>query len=93
MSKARRSMQSLIGLASMLALTWLAYAEPTWRESFEGSKTLWRPGTADAPYRVLNHELTQSSARSGRQSELIRFEAEPGAHVHFYLPLGRVELL
>lgn len=93
-AKQRRLRRAATAVGLLLATALLAWAAPpAWQQSFETPEPTWRAGWSDTPHRVQTHTVSTSSAHSGQQSEYLRLTAEQGAHIHFWYPLGRVELL
>jgi hypothetical protein len=71
----------------------LGLADPGVQQSFESRSPLWQAGSADAPFQELQHEITTRQAHSGQKSEYIRLQAEQGAYVYYYYPVGRASLI
>jgi hypothetical protein len=82
-------------LVAGLTLSLLAVVAPgqqVLQYGFETRDPVWVPGAADAPYKELDHKLTDESAHTGQRSELIRFQAQPGTFVHYAYDPGRAPI-
>jgi hypothetical protein len=62
-------------------------------ESHDPKATLWLPGSFDAKYREISHELTEETAHSGQKSEVIQLQAEKGTFIYYTYPIGKAPLI
>src|SRR5262249_12632597 len=60
-----------------------AAAQQMIQEGFEAKGPYWKPGSADAVYKLLIHELTDKYKHGGQRSEHIRVKVEKGKYLYF----------
>jgi hypothetical protein len=56
---------------------------------FEGRDPVWVQGRADAPFKELEHRITDEHFQSGKHSEFIRLQAEQGSFIHYTFDVGK----
>ncbi len=81
-------------LLGLLPIPFLARAqEPQFLQlGFEGREPVWKAGPASVPPRVTTHKVTEETAHSGRRSEYLQFQAQPGSYIHYLLTVGRARV-
>jgi len=63
------------------------------RDDFESATVSWRPGDADAQYRLESHQRITADPHSGRASELVQISAGVGTFVYFTHDLGTARIV
>ncbi len=82
----------LLATAFCLLCQSLATAQQIHRNPFETRDVYWVKGTADAPFRQLAHEITETRAHTGQSSEHLQITAEQGNYVYYYYPTDRAPI-
>jgi hypothetical protein len=62
------------------------------RNGFEGRQPYWVRGSADAPFRVTVHEITDLTAHAGQSSEHIELAAERGTSIYYVYPTPKAPI-
>lgn len=65
------------------------HAQEILQNGFEARGPYWKPGSSDAVFRVLLHQLTEETAHSGQKCEHLRLQIERGTFLHYVLDLPR----
>ena len=71
----------LLGLALFLVPS--AQGQHIFQQGFEARGPYWKPGSSDAKFTVVKHELTEETAKRGLRSEHIRLQVEKGSYIHY----------
>src|SRR5260370_42014279 len=81
-------------MTAVLALALLDWArsQQIHRNGFEVREPVWIKGTADASFRELVHEITDTTARTGQYSEHLQISSEPGSYIYYYYPTNRAPI-
>lgn len=79
-------------LGAALAFLGLVHAQQVHRNGFEAPEPGWSKGTADAPFKEIAHDLTDTTAHAGQHSEHIQLTAEQGNFIHYVYPTGRAPI-
>jgi hypothetical protein len=85
---------ALLGLlvAAVVSTASVVFAQQVHRNGFEAPGISWQKGAADAPYREAAHDVTDSTAHSGQNSEHIKLSADPGSYIYYIYATGRAPL-
>ena len=59
------------------------------QNGFEGRATHWKAGSTDAVLKVVEHHLTDETARGGQRCEHIRLQVERGSFIHYTLDVPK----
>lgn len=91
----RRATVLLVTALASIALASLGSArgQQVHRNGFETRELGWKQAAADAPFRVLVHEITEETAHSGQRSEHIRLQTESGSKIEYHYPVGKAPLV
>src|SRR6266852_1067176 len=92
MRHARAAAAVLMTAALALALLDWARSQQIHRNGFEVREPVWVKGTADASFRELVHEITDTTARTGQYSEHLQISSEPGSYIYYYYPTNRAPI-
>lgn len=86
-----RAVAVMLAVAAGMTLALLDHvrAQQIHKNSFEGRQTSWLKDAADAPFREIDHAMTDQFAHTGQRSEHIRLAAEQGAYIDYIYPTGR----
>lgn len=84
--------------AALWAMIWLAlspsvFAQPTFRDQFEGPLPSWKIVGGDVRYQALDHQRVQSPVHSGAWSETFRIAGTGGSHVYAAYNMGRANVI
>jgi len=89
MRHARIACILLVVPVSVAIFASLTNAQQIHRNGFEGRDLGWIKGAADAPFRQIVHDLTDTFAHTGQYSEHVQITAEQGTYLYYYYPIGR----
>jgi hypothetical protein len=70
----------------------LASGQQIHRNGFEAREPVWVKGTADAAFRELVHDITDSSAHTGQYSEHLQISAQQGSYIYYCYPTNRAPI-
>jgi hypothetical protein len=70
----------------------LARSQQIHRNGFEVRESLWMKGTADAAFRELAHDISDSSAHTGQSSEHLQISTQQGSYIYYYYPTNRAPI-
>ncbi len=76
----------------ILLVVWLAQGQQILQQGFESRGPFWKPGSADARYQVVEHHLTEETAKGGQRSEHLRLKVERGSYIHYVYDLPRAPI-
>lgn len=79
-------------IVAVLWATAFASAQQIHRNGFETRTPLWSLQNADAKFRELKHEMTDTTARTGQLCEYVHVQAEQGTYVYYFYPVGKAPL-
>jgi hypothetical protein len=77
--------------AALVFWSW-AQGQQIHRDGFEARETAWIKGTADAPFRELVHEITDTTSHDGQRSERLQITSEQGNYIYYVYPTKRAPL-
>jgi len=92
MRHARLARILLVLPVSVAIFASLTHAQQIHRNGFEGRDLGWIKGAADAPFRQIVHDLTDTFAHTGQYSEHVQITAEQGTYLYYYYPIGRAPI-
>jgi hypothetical protein len=92
MGRVRAIAAVLLASASAVAILDLALGQQIHRNGFEVREPSWMKGTADATFRELAHEITDSSAHTGQYSEHLQISTQQGNYIYYYYPTNRAPI-
>ena len=79
-------------VAAVLLTVLVASAQQIHRNGFETRTPVWVSQNADAKFRVVAHDVTDTTAHTGQHCEHIHIQAEQGTFVHYAYPAGKAPL-
>ncbi|MFQ3591701.1 MAG: hypothetical protein SNJ82_00730 [Gemmataceae bacterium] len=79
-------------LLVVLLLAGWASGQQILQQGFESKGPYWKAGSSDAPYKIVRHGLTDSTALSGQRSEHLRLQVEKGSFIHFVYDVPRAPI-
>ncbi|MFO0844120.1 MAG: hypothetical protein U0797_17250 [Gemmataceae bacterium] len=76
-------------LTLMLLPPCAARGQQIHQNGFESRGPYWKAGSTDAALKVIEHHLTDETAKGGQRSEHLRLQVERGSFIHYTLDLPR----
>jgi hypothetical protein len=82
----------LLSAATSLSFLHLAQSQQIHRSGFETRDLQWTRGAAEIPFRELIHDITDSTAHTGQNSEHLQVNCEQAGNVYYYYPTAKAPL-
>jgi hypothetical protein len=85
---------SFLLLISLLSFTFIgpAQGQQIHRNGFESREPQWVKGPAEVAFRELAHEITDSTAHTGQNSEHLQVSCEQAGNVYYFYPTAKAPL-